>query len=76
MKALPEFYGLDRLKPVTVYRRSLPHWRQDGATYFVTFRLQDSIPASKILEWQNQRATWYAAHGLDRDLSPDEWSIK
>lgn len=59
--------------PVRVYRRSLPHWRQDGATYFVTFRLADSVPAAKVREWQCQRTRWYAAHGLSRDLSPDEW---
>jgi REP element-mobilizing transposase RayT len=32
-------------KPLRIYKRNLPHWRQDGATYFVTFRQQDSIPA-------------------------------
>ena len=26
------------------YRRNLPHWRYEGATYFVTFRLNDSVP--------------------------------
>jgi len=73
---LPEFCGLDRLKPVRVYRRSLPHWRQDGATYFVTFRLVDSIPPGKVREWQYQRECWYAAHGLSRDLLPDEWQTR
>ena len=23
----------------TIYRRRLPHWRQDGSVYFITFRL-------------------------------------
>ncbi len=27
-----------------IYDTTLPHWRQAGATYFVTFRLADSIP--------------------------------
>ncbi|HWB05294.1 MAG TPA: transposase [Verrucomicrobiales bacterium] len=26
------------------YRRNLPHWRYAGATYFTTFRLNDSVP--------------------------------
>ena len=26
----------------------LPHWRQDGATYFVTFRLADSLPQAAL----------------------------
>ena len=30
------------------YRRHLPHWQPAGATYFVTFRLADSIPYSVI----------------------------
>jgi len=76
MAVFPEFRGLDLLKPVTIYRRSLPHWRQEGATYFVTFRLGDSIPAAKVREWQNQRAAWYAAHGLTGDLSPVEWQSR
>src|SRR5258707_12522120 len=38
----PGFQGLHPDKPVTAYQRHLPHWRQDGATYFVTFRLADA----------------------------------
>ena len=41
--APPGFQGLRTDIPVTVYYRHLPHWRQDGATYFVTFRLADSL---------------------------------
>lgn len=40
----PGFQGLSQQKEVQIYRRNLPHWRQDGATYFVTFRLHDAIP--------------------------------
>jgi len=32
------------------YHRNLPHWRQNNATYFVTFHLADSIPSSKHAE--------------------------
>jgi putative transposase len=39
-----DFQAFDPRGPVRVYRRSLPHWRQDGATYFVTARLYDSLP--------------------------------
>jgi hypothetical protein len=31
------------------YRRYLPHFHQDGATYFVTTRLNDSLPKEVIL---------------------------
>ena len=33
-----------------VYVRSLPHWRQPGATYFVAFRQGDSIPERVLAE--------------------------
>lgn len=44
----PGFQGLDPHRPLTVYYRFLLHWRQDGATYFVTFRQQDSLPRVKL----------------------------
>ena len=34
---------------------NLPHWRQDGVTYFVTFRLADSLPQAKLDEWVRER---------------------
>ncbi len=34
----------------TFYKRNLPHIQPIGATFFVTFRLKDSIPRIKILE--------------------------
>jgi REP element-mobilizing transposase RayT len=48
--APPGFEGLDSRKPLHVYYRNLPHWRQDGASYFVTFRLADSLPQCKLDE--------------------------
>jgi putative transposase len=29
---------------LTIYSRKLPHWRMDGSTYFVTWRLAISQP--------------------------------
>ena len=49
-EAPPGFQGLHSDIPVTFYYRHLPHWRQDGATYFVTFRLADSLPQMKLRE--------------------------
>jgi menaquinone-specific isochorismate synthase len=34
---------------------NLPHWRQDGAVYAVTFRLADSVPAQVLDGWQQER---------------------
>ena len=43
-----EFQGFDPNRPVRIYRRSLPHWRQEGATYFITCRLCDSLPEHAV----------------------------
>ena len=58
----PGFQGLHPDKPLTVYRRHLPHWRQDGASYFVTFRLADSLPQSKLDELASIREAWERRH--------------
>jgi hypothetical protein len=54
----PGFSGLRDDLPVTRYRRNLPHWRQDGATYFTTFRLNDSLPGESLAELKQIRADW------------------
>ena len=41
---------------------NLPHWRQEAVTYFVTFRLADSLPQAKLDEWSRQRDAWLATH--------------
>jgi valyl-tRNA synthetase len=33
----------------------LPHWTQAGATYAVTFRLADSLPADVVESWKRER---------------------
>jgi REP element-mobilizing transposase RayT len=58
----PGFQGLHPDKPLTAYFRHLPHWRQDGATYFVTFRLADSLPQSKLDEMDWLRKDWELRH--------------
>jgi REP element-mobilizing transposase RayT len=41
----PVFQPFDPRRQVQVTQRILPHWHQPGATYFVTFRLADSLPS-------------------------------
>ena len=53
-------------------RRRLPHWDVDGATYFITACLADSIPARGLSALRIYR------HRLDRqprppELSEDDW---
>jgi putative transposase len=45
----------------------LPHWQQEGAVYFVTFRLVDAVPRRLRDEWENERQGWLRVH-------PEPWS--
>ncbi|WP_430451419.1 transposase [Rhodopirellula europaea] len=60
LDAPPGFRGLDPDKPLRKYIRHLPHWRQDGATYAVTFRLSDSLPKAKLEMLASMRREWEA----------------
>ena len=51
----------------SVTHANLPHWRQDGTTYFVTFRLVDSLPRDRLDQWILDREAWQTAH-------PEPWS--
>ena len=67
----PGFRGLHPDLPITVYQRQLPHWRQAGATYFVTFRLVDSLPQEKLQLLQRMRVEWERTHPHPR--SDRDW---
>ncbi len=49
--------------------RNLPHWTQSGAIYWITFRLVDSIPKSKMVHWRRERDAWIRLH-------PQPWTTK
>jgi len=53
--------------PIQTVSGHLPHWRQDRAIYFVTFRLADSLPSDRLAQWRSERDT-YLAH------SPKPWT--
>ena len=61
------FQGFDPHKPVRIYRRNLPHWRQDGATYFVTFRLHDALPQHLVQQLEQIRKVLLAAGDRQED---------
>ena len=67
----PGFRGIDAHLPLRVYYRHLPHWRQDGATYAVTFRLNDALPQTKLEEIKRHRKRWEKSHPQPRDEA--EW---
>ena len=40
----------------------LPHWQQEGAVYFITFHLADSLPSHLLMQWKTERSAWLDAH--------------
>src|SRR5690606_23443630 len=58
--------------PVEIYTRRLPHGRQPGATYFVTFHLADALPKAKQEELVSLRRNWEAKNPPPRD--PRAWA--
>ncbi len=65
----PVFRPFDEQSPIKVTRRHLPHWEQEGATYFITFRLADSVPNSLLNEWGDHLRNWLKFH-------PQPWDYK
>jgi len=65
----PPFVPFDETRADRVYRGNLPHWRQDGCTYFITYRLGDSLPGRIVKIWKERRQQWLAAHGITWDAN-------
>lgn len=62
------FRAFDPYDEVRTARRRLPHWHQPGVSYFVTFRLADSLPQPLLLQWRHERAIWLRLH-------PQPWGV-
>lgn len=60
----PAFQPFDPKAERGAYARHLPHWRQPGASYFITFRLGDSLPHAKLRQWRRERCQWLQAHRI------------
>ena len=63
----PIFRPFDPKETYAVSWRVLPHWRQAGCTYFVTFRLNDSLPVEtyrKIVADRDERLAKLAPNAL------------
>lgn len=60
----------DPRAPIAVLEGNLPHWRQEGVSYFVTFRTSDSLPQEKLRQWLSERAAWLKQH--PEPLSPED----
>jgi len=69
-----EFRFYDPSNPAAVTRGHLPHWDQEGATYFITWRTADSIPREKAEYWKRLREEWLHDHTIN-PADPD-WRKK
>ena len=49
---------------------NLPHWFQPQATYFITFRTEDSLPRHIVQQWHVKRSAWLAQHEISTSM-PD-----
>ena len=63
------FRGFDPYGEVIQRQRNLPHREQPQATYFVTFRLADSVPQKLLQDWREEQDTWLRFH-------PKPWDWK
>ncbi len=64
--AIPERFGFfDPQAEYAVTYGKLPHWEQEGATQFITFRTADSIPRSVMDLWRAERDAWLIARKID-----------
>ena len=63
--------NFDYGNPLDVTKRNLPHWQQPGTSYFVTFRLADSIPVERVNRIKEEREIWLMRHSVP--YSDDDW---
>jgi hypothetical protein len=54
-------------EPIANLTGDLPHWRQPGVTYFVTFRCADSLPQEKLDLWRTELHQWLKQHAPPHD---------
>jgi type I restriction enzyme R subunit len=54
---------------IDVTTNHLPHWQQGQVWVFVTWRLGDSLPKTKLEQWKAEREVWMKHH-------PETWDEK
>jgi hypothetical protein len=54
---------------VVICHGKLPHWRQEGVIYFVTFRLADSLPQAKLQWLRREKELWLRLNPEPRTVS-------
>jgi len=64
-RCLMDLHFFDRNAEYTVIERRLPHWVQPGVVCFVTWRTDDSFPASVLEKWRQDRRQWLRQRGIN-----------
>ena len=74
---MKEILFFDPAYDLEIYHGDLPHWRQEGAVYFVTFRLADSLPQAKLRKLISDRANWLKLnkHKKKHEFTGEDWKI-
>lgn len=62
-----DYRYLNPFAQVTRTKANLPHWRQKEVTYFVTFRLADSLPQEKLSKLKIERENWLLKNSKPHD---------
>jgi len=52
----------NKFAEIDEHRRNLPHWQQGHVWCFVTWRLADSLPKAKLVQWNMERNDWIKQH--------------
>ncbi len=63
---------VNRRKYIHITGTRIPHWNQNDCVQFVTFRLADSLPQSKLQEYRLKREQWLNTHPKPWDASVQE----
>ena len=63
---------LNKKEKIGVHGDRLPHWEQDSVAVFVTWRLEDSLPACLLHRFRFERAHWLEQHAKPWDKTTEE----
>ncbi len=57
----------NEFKEVHKTKNNFPHWQQENATYFLTYRLADSLPSELLGKLRSEKEAW-------KESNPTPWS--
>ncbi len=71
------FQAFDKEARIYKRHRKLPHWEQPGCTYFVTYRLADSLPRKQLDLLAQERQQWFKEHPRPwNELEYEQYQLK